>query len=203
MSNAHDNPVLHTQIDTSAGTGIDGLIERLNASSRYIALLTAWVAMCGSLFMSEVFLWVPCVLCWYQRILMYPLALILPIGIVRRDRDLHWYVLPLSLFGAGMSLYHYLLIKTDWFPPPPCTASIPCTTDYLNVLGFINVPFLALTAFLIISVMVFGSALSMEPEAEGMTAARSGVSVAALVAVIVIIVAVVAAFVALGVMILR
>jgi disulfide bond formation protein DsbB len=124
------------------------------AISRHVALLAAWIALSGSLFFSEVLGWPPCLLCWYQRILMYPLAVILAIGIFRRDRGVHLYVLPLALGGACVSLYHYLLIRTDWFPPPPCSNGIPCTVDYLNVLGFINIPFLALTAFLIISLMM-------------------------------------------------
>jgi disulfide bond formation protein DsbB len=127
---------------------------------RHLALLQATVATCGSLFMSEALGWPPCVLCWYQRILMYPLVFLILIGILRRDRGLHLYVLPLSLFGACTSLYHYLLVKTDWLPPPPCVDGIPCTVDYLDILGFINVPFMALTAFLIISFLMGATAIS-------------------------------------------
>jgi disulfide bond formation protein DsbB len=85
---------------------------------------------------------------------MYPLAILLAIAIMRRDRGLHLYVLPFSIAGIGVSLYHYLLIKTDWLPLPACSLGVPCTVDYLNWLGFINIPFLALTAFLIISSMM-------------------------------------------------
>jgi disulfide bond formation protein DsbB len=85
---------------------------------------------------------------------MYPLAILLAIGIIRRDRGLHIYVLPFSIAGIGVALYHYLLIKTDWLPPPACAVDIPCTVDYLNWFGFINIPFLALTAFLIITGMM-------------------------------------------------
>jgi disulfide bond formation protein DsbB len=133
---------------------LDGAIDLLGASSRHIALLAAWIATAGSLFFSEALGWRPCVLCWYQRILMYPLALVLAIGIFRRDRGLHLYVLPFSIAGIGVSLYHYLLIKTDWLPPPACAVDVPCTVDYLNWFGFINIPFLALTAFVIISCML-------------------------------------------------
>lgn len=75
-------------------------VDMVSQSSRYIALLAAWVATCGSLFFSEVLGWLPCVLCWYQRILMYPLAIIIAIGLLRRDDRLHLYVLPFSLLGA-------------------------------------------------------------------------------------------------------
>jgi disulfide bond formation protein DsbB len=137
-----------------AASWVDDLIDSLGASSRHIALFAAWAATCGSLFFSEVLGWRPCALCWYQRILMYPLALLLAIGIVRRDHGLHAYVLPFSIAGIGVSLYHYLLIKTDWFPPPACAVDVPCTVDYLNWFGFVNIPFLALTAFLIITCML-------------------------------------------------
>src|SRR5436190_1728861 len=138
----------------SATNWVDDLIDLLGATSRHIALFAAWVATCGSLFFSEVLGWQPCVLCWYQRILMYPLAILLAIGILRRDRGLHVYVLPFSIAGIGVSLYHYLLIKTDWLPPPACAVGVPCTVDYLNWFGFINIPFLALAAFLIITCMM-------------------------------------------------
>ncbi|MEN9937654.1 MAG: hypothetical protein RLZZ387_4233 [Chloroflexota bacterium] len=153
-------------LDSAGATDQPGIGDALYAApalyGRHIALLAAWVATCGSLFMSEVLGWIPCLLCWYQRILMYPLAVILLVGILRRDRGLHWYVLPLSLGGVLVSLYHYLLVMTNWFPPPPCNTGVPCTIDYINIpgaLSFVKVPFLALVAFLIISVFMGFAAL--------------------------------------------
>lgn len=141
-------------IDDSGTSRSVDLLDQLGLVSRHIALLAAWIATCGSLFFSEVLGWVPCVLCWYQRILMYPLALLLAIGIVHRDRGLHIYVLPFSIAGIAISLYHHLLIKTDWLPPPACVSGVPCNVDYLNVFGFITIPWLALTAFVIITLMM-------------------------------------------------
>jgi disulfide bond formation protein DsbB len=138
--------------------------------SRYVALLAACLATAGSLFFSEVLGWVPCTLCWYQRILMYPLTVLIAVGILRRDAGLPLLVLPFSLAGSAMSLYHYLLIKTDWFPPPPCRAGVPCTVDYIDIFGFINIPFLALTAFLIITLMLVVALLAplaAQPETTG------------------------------------
>ena len=134
--------------------------------SRSIALLAAWLATGGSLFFSEVLHYTPCMLCWYQRILMYPLAIILTIGMLRRNNELHHYTLPFSVVGIFVSLYHYLLIKTDWFPPPPCLKSVPCTVDYFNILGFINIPFMAFIAVIIITVMMVASQYEpyLEPE---------------------------------------
>ena len=150
----------------SSAAGSSRLSIFLGSVSNHIALLAAWIAMCGSLFFSEVLGWLPCELCWYQRIFMYPLAFLLAIGILRRDRGLYLYVLQLSLFGGLLSLYHYLLIKTNIFPPPECKAGVSCTVDYLDWFGFINIPFMALTAFLIISVMMIVSALTQQPEDE-------------------------------------
>jgi disulfide bond formation protein DsbB len=160
------NTATAVDISDPDDAGAPTLGDRLYAApallGRHVALLAAWIATCGSLYMSEVLHWVPCLLCWYQRILMYPLAVILIVGILRRDRGLHWYVLPLSLGGIVVSLYHYLLIMTDWFPPPPCTSGVPCTVDYINMVGalsFVKVPFLALTAFIIISLFTGFTAL--------------------------------------------
>jgi disulfide bond formation protein DsbB len=138
-----------TAFSTAVGWGV-----------RYVALLAACLATSGSLFFSEVLGWLPCTLCWYQRILMYPLSLLLAVGTLRRDDGLPQLALPFSLPGAGVSLYHYLLIKTDWFPPPPCRAGVPCTVDYIDLFGFINIPFLALTAFLIITLMMVAAWLA-------------------------------------------
>ncbi|NJN19825.1 MAG: disulfide bond formation protein B [Oscillochloris sp.] len=138
--------------------------------SHYGALLTACLATAGSLFFSEILGWIPCTLCWYQRILMYPLSLMIAVGILRRDAGLPALVLPFSITGSAVSLYHYLLIKTDWFPPPPCRSGVPCTVEYLNLFGFINIPFLALTAFLIITLLmaVILAAFSEAPAGRGL-----------------------------------
>lgn len=120
--------------------------------------------MSGSLYFSEVMGFLPCVLCWYQRILMYPLAGILTIGLLRRDAKLPVYVLPFSILGMGFSTYHYLLEKTDWFGGVEvCQAGVSCTIQWINWLGFITIPFLALTAFTIITVMMLIALFASEP----------------------------------------
>ena len=107
--------------------------------SLYGALIAAWVAMLGSLYLSEVRGYVPCLLCWYQRGLMYPLALILAGGLLLRTRWLPYVVLPISLFGIGLSSYHYLLQKTMIFSASPCGDGAPCTTIWINWLGFVTI----------------------------------------------------------------
>lgn len=146
------------------------LFQTIGQTSRYVALLTAWVATSGSLYMSEALGWIPCVLCWYQRILMYPLALITALGILTSDRRMHRYLLALAVPGAGMSLYHYLYQKSDFVRglfPSSCAVGVPCSADYLNWLGgAVTIPFLALVAFIVIVLAAIASRLADEPEPE-------------------------------------
>lgn len=139
----------------------------LNRSSLYVALLVAWVAMLGSLYFSEVKGYVPCELCWYQRILMYPLAGVIAVGLLTRDRHLPKYVLPLSTLGLFVALYHYLLEKTDLFDSfAVCSAGVSCTTMWINWFGFVTIPFLSLLGFTIITIMSVVALLAGEPNEE-------------------------------------
>lgn len=134
---------------------------------RLAAFFVAWFATCGSLFFSEVLRWQPCTLCWYQRILMYPLSLVLAIGTLRHDRSLPGYALPFAILGISVSLYHYLLQKTDWLPPPPCAPGVSCAVDYINWFGFVTIPFLALVGFMLITLcLVFVVLLSAGHDTE-------------------------------------
>lgn len=136
-----------------------------NRSSLYVALLTAWVAMFGSLYFSEVLGYIPCDLCWYQRIFMYPLTVILAVGLLRQDGNLPYYVLPLSIIGQGISTYHYLIQKTTIFGAPTvCRSGVPCTTSWINWFGFVTIPFLAMVGFFIITIMVLIALTSGEPD---------------------------------------
>ncbi len=145
---------------------MERISDWLNRNSLYIALLTAWIAMCGSLYFSEVRGYIPCTLCWYQRILMYPLAGFILIGMLRRDYNLPYYVIPFSVFGMGISAYHYLLQKTDLFGHSVCSQGVPCSTQWINWLGFITIPFLALIGFLVITLMSVVALLNGQPAME-------------------------------------
>lgn len=117
----------------------------------YIAWSQALLATFGSLFFSEVLRFPPCVLCWYQRMFMYPIALILPIGMMGNDKKVYRYVLPLAGAGALIAAYHNLLYF-NVLPESvgPCTAGISCTTQYIALFGFLTIPLLSLLAFLVI-----------------------------------------------------
>jgi disulfide bond formation protein DsbB len=120
---------------------------------------SAWgisvIATFGSLFFSEVLMFIPCELCWYQRIFMYPLVLLMGTAIIKKDfHSLSIYVLPLSIIGGIISLYHYLIQKVDFMADASISCGVvPCTGEYINWLGFITIPFLALTAFTLITVL--------------------------------------------------
>lgn len=156
-------------MELTATTSPTSLLDWLTLTCRHIALLAAMLATGGSLFFSEVLGWIPCELCWYQRILMYPLTVLLFIGIWRDDRKVYLYVLPLSLTGIAVALYHYLMVMLI-IPPAPCAGAVPCAFDYINipgVLSFVKIPFLALVAFIIISVMMANLALAETAPAHG------------------------------------
>ncbi len=118
----------------------------------YLALLQSLVATLGSLYFSEIKHYTPCTLCWYQRILMYPLVLIISVGIIRKDRNLFAYVLPMSILGGFIALYQVLL-QNGVLPHSvaPCTLAASCETKYTGYFGFITIPLMSLTAFIVIS----------------------------------------------------
>lgn len=124
----------------------------LGKAAVYLALLQSIVATLGSLYFSEVRHFTPCVLCWYQRILMYPLILIISTGIIRKDKNIYAYVLPMSLLGGLIALYQVLL-QNGVLPHSiaPCTLAASCETKYTGYFGFITIPLMSLTAFTVIS----------------------------------------------------
>jgi disulfide bond formation protein DsbB len=121
--------------------------------SLLLSWLAAIIATLGSLYFSEVRHFIPCTLCWYQRIFMYPLAIILGIAFYRNDRTIYLYTLPLSVIGMIISGYHIALQKVPYLQQfEMCKTGIPCSKDYLNWLGFITIPMMAFTAFAIITI---------------------------------------------------
>jgi disulfide bond formation protein DsbB len=118
-----------------------------------VAWLSAVIASLGSLYFSEVLQFVPCTFCWYQRILMYPLVIWLGIAFYYQDLKITRYVLPISILGAVVSGYHYALQKIPALQAfEMCSSGVPCSGQYINWLGFITIPLLALIAFISISI---------------------------------------------------
>jgi disulfide bond formation protein DsbB len=129
----------------------------------WIAWGFALVATAGSLFFSEYSDFIPCRLCWFQRIGMYPLAAILLIAAIRRDsRGAALYGLPLAIFGSIVSIYHIYIEHHPEAETAACKIGAPCATKWIDKLGYITIPTLALTAFLAIIVLL-SMALSRRP----------------------------------------
>lgn len=114
----------------------------------YLAWAQSIVALVGSLIMSEVWRFAPCTLCWYQRYLMYPLAVIIAVGIIKRSPYLPLIVLPLSITGFIVAVYHNLLYWNIISQPTGlCQAGASCTARYFEWWGFITIPLLSAVAF--------------------------------------------------------
>lgn len=139
-----------------AGSSVWAVLRRRRLLLLYVAWIQALVATAGSLYFSEVRDLPPCVLCWYQRILMYPLTGIIAVGILRLDRSLPFYVLPLTLAGLAVGSYHNLLYY-GVIPEEAlhtCQLGISCTTRQIEWLGFITIPLMSLAAFTVITTLM-------------------------------------------------
>jgi disulfide bond formation protein DsbB len=132
----------------------DQVREALAVQGLALAALVATVATAGSLYLSEGGHLVPCRWCWFQRIAMYPLALILVIAAFRRDWGIRPYAIVIALVGLGFSTWHYLI---EWFPDlegvaGSCDPTNPCSALPLaRRFGYISIPFMAGSAFLFVA----------------------------------------------------
>ena len=120
------------------------------------AWLISCVSMGGSLFFSEVMEFPPCILCWYQRIAMYPLVAIFMVGLFPLSKEVFKYSAPFVALGWLIALWHNLLhlgiIKEDL---SPCREGVSCSTVYINWMGFITIPLLSFVAFSLLGVILF------------------------------------------------
>lgn len=112
------------------------------------AFIISLIATLGSLFFSEVMNFIPCTLCWYQRIFFYPLLFIFLVNLLYPDDKVYKYTLPLVVVGLIISLYHNLLmLKIIPEDISPCVQGVPCSVAYINWFGFITIPMLSFIAF--------------------------------------------------------
>ncbi|RST75118.1 disulfide bond formation protein B [Siminovitchia acidinfaciens] len=133
-------------------------LESKSVNNKENMLFFAWaislIATLGSLYFSEIKQFEPCELCWYQRILMYPLTILLGIAAVKKNYGIALYSSVLSGIGMCLSFYHYLIQKVPFFTSSaPACGRVPCTGQYINWLGFITIPFLALIAFILVFIV--------------------------------------------------
>jgi disulfide bond formation protein DsbB len=138
-------------IDRDGSRGMrPAMIETLGPSALWLAFLVALTATLGSLYLSEVAHFVPCELCWYQRIAMYPLAPILLVAAYRHDAGVWRYVVPVAAIGAAISIYHYQLERFPEQGSASCSPEAPCTVVWIWKFHFISIPLMALSAFALI-----------------------------------------------------
>lgn len=131
--------------------------DALRDSGLAIAAVVATTAMLGSLYLSEGADLIPCRLCWYQRIMMYPLAIVLAIAAVRRDWGIRPYALVLGSVGPVVSAYHYLIERFPDLEVTACDPFQPCTTVPIWRLHFISIPYMALSAFLLVDTVLLAA----------------------------------------------
>ena len=131
------------------------VVAVIGPRARAIALVVAAVTTAGSLYYSEIVGYIPCELCWYQRICMYPLVAILAVGLIRRDRSVVWYAAPLVVIGAPVSLYHWLVERVPSIAEgSSCSVFSPCSVPFFEELGYITLAFMALSSFLLIGALL-------------------------------------------------
>jgi disulfide bond formation protein DsbB len=133
------------------------LREVIGALAPWLAFAVALTATSGSLYLSQVVGLEPCTLCWYQRIAMYPLVLILGIAAWRGDGGVRRYVGPLAGIGAVIAGYHVILQRLPGLPSGGCSLTAPCNAIDLERLGFVTIPLMAFIAFLAILTLMFAA----------------------------------------------
>lgn len=120
----------------------------------YLSWLVASVATAGSLYFSNIMNYPPCSLCWWQRIFMYPLAILFAVAFIKRDPRVSWYSTPLIIFGWVFAVYHNLIYyKILDKPIVPCSSGVSCSSVQVELLGFITIPLMSLTAFTILGII--------------------------------------------------
>ncbi len=133
-----------------------------HVSTVWLLIFAAWllsaISTLGALFFGEVMEVPTCSLCWYQRIFMFPLAVILPLGLFPLDLKVIRYTLPLPLLGGLLAGFHLLLIE-GVIPESiqPCTKGVPCSETFVEWFGFLTIPMMSIAAFSTIAVLLFAA----------------------------------------------
>jgi hypothetical protein len=132
-----------------------GAAAALAPQATLLAWLVALVTTTGSLYYSEHAGYIPCQLCWYQRILMYPLVIILLVAWLRKDRKVWMTVVPFVVIGTGVALYHWLVERVPSFAESSsCSLDAPCTAPWFEKLGFVTLAWMAMSGFLFIGTLM-------------------------------------------------
>jgi disulfide bond formation protein DsbB len=141
-------------------------METQQTESAWLLVFAGWLiaaaATLGALFFSEVMELPPCVLCWYQRIFMCPLVLLLPLGLFPFDPKIIRYALPLAAVGGLIAVFH-LLLAAGVIPEnvAPCSQGVPCSETQIAWLGFVTIPLLSVLAFSAICALLITAHIRM------------------------------------------
>lgn len=136
----------------------DSVRESVAPSAIWFAWIVALVCTLGSLYLSEIAHFIPCELCWFQRICMYPLSVLLLVAALKHSREIARATLPLIAIGAAISTYHYLLER---FPSlegaGTCDPAAPCTIVWIWRFHYLSIPAMALSGFLLIATLILAA----------------------------------------------
>jgi disulfide bond formation protein DsbB len=128
------------------------LINVIGPHATLLSLVVVAVATSGSLYLSEVAHFTPCVLCWYQRIAMYPMVVLFAVAL-RRDDDVSPYALTLCGIGGAISAYHMLVERFPSIETSSCDPDNPCSLIWTARLGYLTIPTMALSAFALVATL--------------------------------------------------
>lgn len=134
---------------------LEQIHEKIAEDGQNLALVFATAATAGSLFYSQIIGYVPCELCWYQRIFMYPLTLLIAASIYKKQKDFFDYVLPMALIGSVISIYHYGIQFLNFSAICGVTNAASCSERSSMYFGYITIPLMALTAFVSVAICMY------------------------------------------------
>ena len=133
----------------------DRVFEALRGLELWLAFVVATTATLGSLYLSEIVHLIPCTFCWYQRIAMYPLVVLLGLAAWRTDHGIRIYAATLASIGAVIAAYHRLIQVFPNLSGSSCSTGVPCTAAYFTEFGFVAIPYMALSGFLLILALLW------------------------------------------------
>lgn len=146
--------LIAARFSTTAADRLDWFYDTVAGQEMLYGAVVSGAAMLGSLYLSEIANLPPCRMCWWQRFAMYPIAVVLAVAAWRGYPQVRLPVSVAAVIGAGIAGYHYLI---QWFPSlegNSCSITVPCTTAWFQVFGFISIPYMALSAFAFVFVMM-------------------------------------------------
>lgn len=152
-------------VRVGAGLPFEALRRALWGYELWAAFAVSALATGGSLFFSEIAGFAPCELCWYERICTYPLSIVTLLAALRGEFRIARYLLPLPLVGAGIAVYHVLVEQGVVAQSSACLVSAPggCATKWIDEFGYVTIPTLALTTFVLLAGLLALAAAEPSP----------------------------------------